>query len=210
MKDILRLMVSLGLVCAIGCAALVFVNERTKAPREAVEQAVLNDNLKLAVPAGLDCEFDAAKRLDYDKVTFHRAYRDGRLVALVAQTRGHGFGGRIYSLVGLDPASGAITRVLVTGHTETPGLGTQATDRKEQKSLWKASELQPGEVPPNAFLDRFTGKSGEASYVLGKPEPDKPGIIEGVSGATYSSKGVLQGVNRACKVFREHRAELLN
>ncbi len=55
----------------------------------------------------------------------------------------------------------------IISHSETPGLGSKVEDP--------------------AFLDQFNGLSGEISY----------GEIDGITGATYSSKAVTAGINRA-------------
>lgn len=209
MKDIVKLFVSLGLVCAIGCAALVFVDRKTQEPRRAVAEKTLNDNLLMVLPAGSSCVFDSSKKIEKDGVVFHRAYDNGKLAAIVAETSGAGFGGAINALVGIDVTTGKIVQVVVTGHTETPGLGTQATDRQAVKSLWRKSELKEGELPPNAFLDSsFQGKD-ICEFEIGKADASKPALVEAVSGATYSSKGVLAGVNKACAAFNAHKSELL-
>ena len=208
MKDIAKLFISLGLVCCIGCAALVWVNQTTMEPRKEVKAKILSDNLLMVLPAGATCQFDGSKRLEFDGVVFHRAYDNGRLAAVVAETSAQGFGGPIHALVGFDVPKGEIVRVVVTAHTETPGLGTQATDRKEVKSLWRKSTLKPGELAPNPFLDKgFSGKR-IGKFRLGKADPANPGMVEAVSGATYSSRGVCKGVKRACKVYAAHEAEI--
>ena len=50
MKDILRLCVSLGLVCLVGAGALAYVNNVTDGPRKAAAKATLTDGLKLVLP----------------------------------------------------------------------------------------------------------------------------------------------------------------
>ena len=51
MKDILRLCISLGLVCLVGAAALAYVNNVTEEPRAAAAKATLTDGLKLVLPS---------------------------------------------------------------------------------------------------------------------------------------------------------------
>ena len=216
MKETMKLVISLGLVCAIGCAALAFVNKQTESARSEVKQKILNDNLLMTLPAGAKCVFDENMNREFETggktVIFHRAYDDNHnLVAVVAETAGHGFGGTIRLLVSIDAATAKISRVVVTEHKETPGLGSQATERKVQKSLWKSSELKEGELPPNAYLDRsFAGKDVmKFERIKSAASPDHPEQVEAVSGATYSSDGVLEAVNLACHTFLAHRDEIL-
>ncbi len=216
MKETMKLVISLGLVCAIGCAALAFVNKQTESARSEVKRKILNDNLLMTLPSGIRCVFDEKMNRNFetedgDPVVFHRAYDDkNNLVAVVAETSAHGFGGIIRLLVSIDAATAKISRVVVTEHKETPGLGSQATQRKVEKSLWKSSELKEGELPPNDYLDRsFAGKDVMEFHRVKSASPDHPEEVEAVSGATYSSHGVLEAVNLACRTFLAHRDEIL-
>ena len=216
MKETLKLVISLGLVCAIGCAALAFVNKQTESACSEVKRKILNDNLLMTLPLGIKCVFDEKMNRNFetedgDPVVFHRAYDEkSNLVAVVAETSAHGFGGIIRLLVSIDAATAKISRVVVTEHKETPGLGSQATERKVEKSLWKSSELKEGELPPNDYLDRsFAGKDVMEFHRVKSASPDHPEEVEAVSGATYSSHGVLEAVNLACRTFLAHRDEIL-
>ncbi len=216
MKETMKLVISLGLVCAIGCAALAFVNKQTEAARSKVKRKILNDNLLMTLPADVKCVFDEKMNRNFETekgepVVFHRAYDEkNNLVAVIAETSAHGFGGTIRLLVSIDASTSKISRVVVTEHKETPGLGSQATERKVEKSLWKSSELKEGELPPNDYLDRsFAGKAVMEFRRVKSASPDHPEEIEAVSGATYSSHGVLEAVNLACRTFLAHRDEIL-
>ena len=208
MKDILRLCISLGLVCLVGAAALAYVNNLTEEPRAAAAKATLTDGLKLVLPsdtaaiASNDAE-DAAeneKVIVINDVKLYRAFdAAGKVIAVAAESESKGFGGQVKMLTGIG-ADGRIINVIVSSHSETPGLGTQATDRKQQKSIWGGGKaLAEGELPPNPYLDgKYRGKEA-------KPFSS----VDGVSGATYSSHGVLEAVNLACRTFLAHRDEIL-
>ena len=195
MKDILRLCLSVGLVCLCGAAALAFVNAKTAAPRRLAAEKTLSDSLKLVLPL----ETAGTNRLDsVDGVDFYAAQDSaGQTIARAAVGSSRtGFGGELKVLVGLSPDN-RILGVMVTEHTETPGLGTKATDRKAQKSLWAvlAGKAPEDAFPPNAYLDAFTGRPA-AGFSL---DGDGDGQIQAVSGATISSKAVLDAVNTICR-----------
>ena len=102
----------------------------------------------------------------------------------------------VKTLTGIDK-DGRIIHVIVTSHSETPGLGTQATDRKEKKSIWGGGKaLAEGELPPNPYLDgKYNGKEARPFTAL-----------DGVSGATYSSTAVHNAVNKACRAYGKYKA----
>ena len=102
MKDILRLCVSLGLVCLVGAAALAYVDKVTTEPRAAAAKATLTDGLKLVLPpetaaiASNDAE-DAAeneKVIVINDVKLYRAFdAAGKQIAVAAESEAKGFGG---------------------------------------------------------------------------------------------------------------------
>lgn len=91
-----------------------------------------------------------------------------------------------YSKKGIDlvvamNSNGTVKGVSVVSLGETPGLGTK--------------------VRNDSFLSQFKGKSGSVEIV--KNAPKKDGEVQGVTGATYSSKGVAKAVNIALDTYRQ-------
>lgn len=91
-----------------------------------------------------------------------------------------------YSKKGIDlvvamNTDGTVKGIGIVSLGETPGLGTNVQDE--------------------SFLSRFIGKSGEITVV--KNAPTKDNEIQGVTGATYSSKGVAKAVNIAIETYRK-------
>lgn len=204
MKDIIRLCFSLGAVCFCGAAALVYVNAKTLVPRQQAQQATLTKSLSLVLPAETSDTKTLAVAAEDGLSFFLACDAAGRPLAVAGQgsTR-TGFGGEVVVLVGLE-RDGRIRGVMVTKHSETPGLGTKATDRKQLKSLWAVLAGKDEEVafPPNDYLDAYSGRpAGE--FVLGGGSSEQR--IDGVSGATISSKAVLAAVNRVCDAYNKNR-----
>lgn len=96
-------------------------------------------------------------------------YTDGESFAV--KVLPSGFDGEITMMVGV--ADGQVTGISVISHTETPGLGAVAAARNAK-----------GE----AFRGQFVGQSG--GLAVG-------GQIDAMSGATITSKAVVDGVNAA-------------
>lgn len=89
-----------------------------------------------------------------------------------------------YSKKGIDlvvamSADGTVRGVSVVSLGETPGLGTK--------------------VQNESFMSQFIGKNGET--VIVKNAPAKDSEVQGVTGATYSSKGVAKAVNIAIDTY---------
>ena len=82
-----------------------------------------------------------------------------------------GFGGEIRMMVGIS-AKGRLTGISIISHAETPGLGAVA-----------AAKTPAGE----AFRSSFFGSQGTLSM----------DDIDAISGATITSKAILEGVNAA-------------
>ncbi len=194
MKDIFKLVLSLGLVCAIGSFALSRVYTTTKAPIEAANAESLMASLKLVLPP------ETASTAPIDGTIFFKAMdADGKQIAYAAQAKGKGgFGGDVTVLVGLD-MGGRILAVMVTENSETPGIGSKATDRKVQKSLWDVLAGKSADVafPPNEYLDSYANRDVKGGFAFGKDG------LNAVSGATYSSTAILNGINAVGKAFNE-------
>jgi len=117
---------------------------------------------------------------------------DGSVVGYAALGESQGYGGKIRVMVGMDAAAERITAVTVVAHSETPGLGSRVADI-ESKKTWakiltgKADEVE--EETSSEFLKQFRDLT-----------PDKLAVgkgVDGISGATISSKGVTFATRNA-------------
>ena len=91
-----------------------------------------------------------------------------------------------YSKKGIDlvvamNSNGTVKGVSVVSLGETPGLGTK--------------------VQNDSFLSQFKGKIDIVEIV--KNAPAKDSEVQGVTGATYSSKGVAKAVNIAIETYKQ-------
>ncbi|MCF8085658.1 MAG: FMN-binding protein [Desulfohalobiaceae bacterium] len=111
------------------------------------------------------------------------AKQNGRVVAVALEGYGSGYGGDMGVMVAIKPESNKVDGIAVTTHAETPGVGTKA-------------------MKSEAFMGQFSGKNISASFAPG-------GGIDAHSGATYTSEGIMQGVERATKIFSRNREKIL-
>lgn len=93
--------------------------------------------------------------------------KDGGIIGCCVNSVGSGYGGDINLMVGID-TDGKVSGISFVSMSETPGVGTK--------------------VKGEGFVSQFLGLGENA--VIGEN-------IDGISGATFSSKGVAEAVNNA-------------
>ena len=212
MKQLLSFILSLGMVCLVASAALSWVNQTTLEPIEKAQQAALEASLKLVLPETMTrTEEVPAEKLGEpakDKqgaVHLYQAFDEkGTLVGYAASAISPvgGFKGPIKVVAGIN-LDGKIRGVMITEHSETPGIGTKVTDRKSVKSLWDvlAGKAHEEKFPPNEFLDgQFNGTDTAKGYAVGGA--NGANAVVAVSGATYSSRSVISAVDAIGRAFR--------
>jgi len=184
-------------VLAALCTALVAATHRLTRERIAEnEQAFLEQSLQ-PVLEGIDYDgrlSDSTITIPPphelpgdDAATVFRVYADDEpIAALFVVTAPDGYSGPIELLIGID-AGGAVTRVRVLSHGETPGLG----DRIEaSKSDW---------------IEQFSGSSLDA------PPADRwrirrdDGAFDQLSGASITSRAIVQAVRQTLLYFTANR-----
>ncbi len=220
--SVFRLTLSLGLIAGCSAALMARVYVFTQAPIAA--RALENTNKALQKllpefdnqPAEETVIFGSPKKLP---VKFYLARKGDELVGTAAEiVTGEGFSGDITVMAGLD-GKGRITTVLVTRQTETPGLGTVVTERKRKKTILNLFDEPETGLPPNPVLDQLNGLSGmavdattgatwkhpEGAWKLRKDG----GNLDAVTGATITSRAVVDAVHQIALTFAEHHEELM-
>lgn len=166
---ILRLMLTLLLICALAAAILGGVNAITKDRIAENKEAKTRQALAEVLPGAAGMTL-----VDPGSGIVQAVYapaKDSPVQGWAVQVAPNGFGGAIVMIVGID-AEGSVCGISVVSHAETPSLGAVA-----------AAATPAGE----SFRGSFFGKSGS----LGLDD------IDAMSGATITSKAVLDGVNAA-------------
>ena len=171
---ILRLAVTLLLICAVVAAVLAAVNSYT-APIIAKQK---EEKTQLAIEAVLP---GGGEAVEFEDAT-------GMVTALYASDSGwavqvttNGFGGAIDMMVGIDK-TGNVIGISIISHAETPSLGAVA-----------AEDNAAGE----AFRSQFAGLSGTLAV------SKDGGTVDAISGATITSRAVVEGVNAALQCVAE-------
>ncbi|NQU38746.1 MAG: RnfABCDGE type electron transport complex subunit G [Lentisphaerae bacterium] len=183
MKESIKLVVVLTIICTIAGALLAVVKDVTSESMQAAAQKEKNDAIKKVLPT---CDNDPvadAIALDVNGIvwTFFVA-RDsnGFLGAAFESTSSKGYGGDIAIMVGVN-ANGTVQAVEVLSHKETPGLGA-----------WISGE---------AFRSQFVGRSiADTSWAVAKDGGD----IDQITAATISSRAVTEAVKAGLDIYTAH------
>ncbi len=171
---VLRLTLTLLLICAVVAAALAGVNAITKDKIAAVKEQKTLAAMEKVLPGVTGLE---QIELTGDPGIVHTVYASGNSYAVeVAPT---GFGGEITLMVGI--TDGKVTGISVISHAETPGLGAVA-----------AADTDKGV----SFREQFKGLT--AGITIG----DGQNQVDALSGATISSKAIVDGVNAALEYVK--------
>lgn len=176
-NSLIKTSLLLGTITAILAVAVFFVNSITTTVINKSEAAKLNSYYESIFP---DSEYEIIynKMLKNDKssniLSVATATKDGEVIGYLYLASTTGYSNDVVSLVGIDAKEARTIKVIVTKQSETPGLGSLATEPK--------------------FLDQFTDKSTDE--VLKAKDN-----ITAITGATITSAAVVNSVNEAYADF---------
>lgn len=168
LKHILHLSVSLLIVTAVAALILSLVNTLT-----CDRIAELAEEKRLASMETVMPEANVFSELYCDDPTIDSitgAFAGTKFLGYCIEVSPNGFGGAVSLMVGVNE-SGCVTGVSILDHSETASLGAKAAS-------------------PD-YLDQYVGKSGTIQVNTGK------NAIDGLTGATITSKAITSGVNAA-------------
>jgi electron transport complex protein RnfG len=119
-------------------------------------------------------------------VTYYLGRRQGRLVGVAFEVVAEkGYGGPIALMVGVAP-DGTVLHLEVLAQSETPGLGNR--------------------IEEVGFRRQFAGKRlAEARWRVKKDGGD----FDQLSGATISSRAVVEALAAGLRTYRRHAADIL-
>lgn len=181
MKDMIRLGSILFLICAVAALMLSVTNNIT-APVIEQRNIQANNESRQAVLQDAE-EFKQVENVKGDLIEeVYQGTNGGEVVGYTIKTTPKGYGGKVEVMVGISN-DGKITGVKIGNHSETPGLGSKASEP--------------------AFKDQFNGKSTEKPLTVVKGKASHDNDIAAISGATITSNAVTSGVNAAMNVYKE-------
>ena len=170
-KYIARITGVLLAICAVTALLLGVVNQITKPLIDAIQKEKTDAAMAQVLPAD---EYPKAETSAPGVTALYQAVSGGTQTGWVAETSASGSQGIIEMMVGVS-MDGRVTGVSVVSHSETPNIGSKVVDDQSVLDRFIGMSHEGGEITVNAGTNRF----------------------DGISGATYSSKGVAAGVNAA-------------
>ena len=188
MREITKLGIILLVITAVAATLLAVANNVTVDLIAAAQEKANNEALKEVLPQAES--FIPLDREEFDEILVE--YKNvidiyvgkntaDEIMGYAIKTISSGYGGDIEVVTGFSLDS-KITGMKVVSHSETPGLGENAT--KPQ------------------FQNQFLGKSTASKISVAKSAP-KDNEIQAIAGATITSKSVSNAVNEAIDVFNK-------
>ena len=143
-----------------------------------------------------------------DGVTFMAVRNGKQLVGIAAEAvTDRGYAGNVKELVGFK-SDGTITAVLITEEKETPGLGKVVCERKAKKTIFNFWKPAPEGLPENKYLDQFNQRNAGDAAIKWQVKKDG-GDFDFKTGATVTSRAVVEMTGHTAQTFAKHRAEIL-
>ena len=194
MRDIIRMVIVLSVICGASGFTLSFVKQVTEEPREysylkfvkepsikAVLSGYDNDPIKdrLTLTLGKDEKGQPVEK------QFFPAKKGGKVFAVAFDANAIGYGGPISVMVGVTE-QGVLDAIAIMSHSETPGLG--------------ARTVEP------SFTDQFKGLNLGGNLKLA----GDGGKVEAISGASISSGAVVKAVRQALELLPKIKQEVFS
>lgn len=184
-----RMILVLTLITLLSGAILAGWDSFTKPKVEFHRQEALKKAIAEVLPA-----HDHYETIESEDITLYLA-RSGEMKSLIGiafQASGSGFQGEVRIMVGAEPGFENLTGIKVLEQIETPGLGTKIVDDPSNKDnpLW--------------WPEQFKGIATRPEIVVLKnATPSAPNEIQGITGATITSKAVAQIIGKDLERARE-------
>ncbi|MFA6635852.1 MAG: RnfABCDGE type electron transport complex subunit G [Candidatus Omnitrophota bacterium] len=177
-SDVFKMITALACVGVISAVALVFVYNYS-VPK-------IIENVNRATQEGIKNIFPKADKIK--ETSFAGVYevknKAGKDLGYAFTAEGNGYQGKIQLIAGVDKEFKTLSGMEVLESQETPGLGAEIS---------------------GDFRKQFSGLSvsNGIEYVKNK-KPEKPGQIEAITGATISSRAVVNMLNDRLRQLREN------
>lgn len=176
-SDVFKMVTALSVVGIISAVSLVFVYSYSL-PK-------IIENTNKATQNGIKQLFPDAGKITKTSMdgVFEVEDANGQALGYAFTSVGNGYQGPINIIAGVDPDINKMIGMEVLDSQETPGLGAEIA---------------------GDFRKQFSGLSveGDITYLKNK-KPEKPGEIEAITGATISSRAVVNMLNKSIQDLRE-------
>jgi electron transport complex protein RnfG len=188
MKEYIRMITVLTAISALCGLLLAAVQKGTE---KQIEMQILNNVQGPAVTrilASSTNDFIQEREtitINENKHTIFIGKKQSKPWAVAYESSGTGFGGEVGVMVGFDIEQNKLTGIGILTHQETPGLGARITE--------------------GSFTAKFKDQPLTSVFKVKKDD----GIIDAVSGATYSSRAVCEAVRKCIKLLPQVKKNIL-
>ncbi|MEA1979986.1 MAG: FMN-binding protein [candidate division Zixibacteria bacterium] len=190
MREIAKLVVVLALICGISATILTVARQNLALK---IEQ---QSDFYVRGPALERLFSKPASELLSNKISISAGDNsypvfylmdEGKITGLAIEASGTGgYGGNIVIMIGVDIQTNQIVGMEIIQHSETPGVGSKV-EKSSFRKQWKGLII-------NESM-KLTSQGGQ---------------IDAISGATYSSKAVVNGTNQIVGLVNDHRDEIMS
>jgi electron transport complex protein RnfG len=190
MREITKLVLVLVLICGISSAALTAARRVLEPRIEKQNDLFIRGpalNRLFAKPAAELLDNKAIFPIDNHPYPIFYLEDGGEITGLAVEAAGSGgYGGDIVVMIGMDMKRDRMLGLEIVRHSETPGVGSQV-EKPSFRDQWK-------NLPINQSVALRTDG----------------GQIDAISGATYSSKAVVNGTNEIANLMSRHRDDIID
>lgn len=182
LKEILIPTVSLFVICLCVTALLAVTNAVTKDAIAYQQERSAAESRQAVCPDAVDFE-----KVEYDVqgVECYKALEEsGNLIGYAISSASRGYGGDVKVMTGINAEDGSVIAINVYDNSgETPGLGVNTSGEK--------------------FTSQFAGLSSGTGVTVDKDAGKNPDsvAVDSVTGATISSRAVVDAVNQAFDAY---------
>jgi electron transport complex protein RnfG len=184
------MVVVLAVICTTSGVVLSYVNEATEEPREyqfikfvqePSMKAVLSDYDNDPVKERIKVVVGEDEEGNPKEMVVFPAKKGGETQAIAYSAAAKGYHDLIEVMIGVNP-DGTLTGISIMTHTETPGLGARIVEPE--------------------FTDQFAGLDLDTTKLAAEG-----GKVDTLSGATFSTVGVIAAVSAALEQFPQIKKE---
>ena len=184
MKQIVKMVAVLTILGVISGLVLSLVSEYAQPIIEANEQEAIEEAIYYVLPRTKDYE---TKTYNGKKI-YSTVNEEGSLVGYAFTASGSGYQGTIKLMVGVDSNLEQIQGIQILESEETPGLGGKIRG-EEFKTQFRGLNLRP---------------EPDKNLALVKTAPTSPGEVQAITGATISSRTVVDTINKVLQEVRSY------
>lgn len=188
MRQMLRFGFILGLICIVAVGLLAGINTLTEPKIVARKEAEIKATLLELFPEGVKF-----KPVELNQETIYKVYdKDNNFLGIVFKAEGRGYSSKIETMAGM-LKSGEIRAIKILSQNETPGLGSRIAEVEEENTIWDVLRGRKKEKTKKPwFQEQFKNK-----------RIDQLKDIQAITGATISSKAVIDSVNKKAQELKK-------